>query len=198
MKSLIFASSRKSEEAIAEELGCSKTAVLEALRRFNIPRRNNKEAQDIWWNKHRREVTYKVTESGCWECTSHHNRVRGYPEIRINGKKMRLSRYIYSKHHHISLESMQGLVVMHTCDNPKCINPNHLKLGTDYDNMQDRNKKMRQMHGEGHYRATLTEDDVRAIRKSNKTSIELGKLYGVAHATIRNVRLRRSWRYVND
>ena len=186
----------RSATSIANELGCNSSSVLRQLGKYNIPCRTEKEAQDLWLNKHRRKITYKVTEKGCWECISHHNNVTGYPVININRVEMRLSRFIYAKTHKITLESMQGLVVMHTCDNPKCINPDHLILGTNYDNSQDMKRKMRQMHGEGHYRAILKESDIGPIRKSKLTCKELGRIYGISASAIRSVKLRRNWKYV--
>jgi hypothetical protein len=89
-----------------------------------------------------------------------------------------------------------GMQVLHTCDNPPCVNPKHLFLGTNNDNLQDRQRKGRQAKGERHGWAILTEKDVIAIRSAKGRSVELAKKYGVAPETIASVRKWRSWKYL--
>lgn len=57
-----------------------------------------------------------------------------------------------------------GVCVLHKCDTPACVNPNHLRLGTHADNMADKVRRGRQARGERHTRAKLTRNDVDAIR----------------------------------
>jgi hypothetical protein len=61
----------------------------------------------------------------------------------------------------------KDMCIMHLCDNPLCVNPAHLHLGTHKDNMQDKCNKKRQSFGEHNGRAKLTEQDVRAIYKQH-------------------------------
>src|SRR5580692_813920 len=76
--------------------------------------------------------------------------------------------------------------VLHSCDNPSCCNPAHLFLGTQGDNMKDRDAKERTAKGERNGRAKLTTESVRAIRMlSKKESQEvIASSYGVAQETI--------------
>ncbi len=90
----------------------------------------------------------------------------------------------------------EKLFVLHSCDNPPCCNPDHLFLGTNEENTADRHRKKRSAKGEGHGMVKLTEDDVRAIRKSSKTQKQLGDQYGVAEGTIAHIIHRRSWKHV--
>jgi HNH endonuclease len=83
----------------------------------------------------------KISESGCWEWTGSNNGV-GYGQVRINGKNF------YA--HRISAimtygEIPEGKEVCHKCDNPSCVNPDHLFYGTRHDNVQDMMSKKR--HG---------------------------------------------------
>src|SRR5688572_21172947 len=58
-----------------------------------------------------------------------------------------------------------GCFVLHSCDNPACVNPGHLWAGTHDDNMRDCRSKGRRPRGAGHHNAVLTEQDVRAIKQ---------------------------------
>ena len=93
-----------------------------------------------------------------------------------------------------------GLFVLHKCDTPACVAVHHLFLGTQLDNIQDRETKRRgnQARGEQHGFAKLTEQKVKQIRKNAKTrsSRQLAKKYGVGHNTILCVIKRRTWKHV--
>lgn len=92
-----------------------------------------------------------------------------------------------------------GKVVMHTCDNPRCVNPEHLVLGTQAENIGDAVSKRRHPHGELHGNAKLSDDDIRAIRSlvtdgCNWTAI--GREFGVSRTTIKRIHTGESWRHV--
>lgn len=95
-----------------------------------------------------------------------------------------------------------GLNVLHKCDTPVCVNPDHLFLGTQEDNVHDMENKKRAFHKKGSAcgQAKLIEADVSAIRKLGaKTGIEEDKLaeqYGVCRSSIRWILQRKSWRHV--
>lgn len=93
-----------------------------------------------------------------------------------------------------------GLHVLHACDTPFCVNPKHLFLGTNQDNIDDKVAKRRQARGETHSRAILTEDQVREIRyRARNETIshkELGHQYGVSKATISGIVSRKNWRHI--
>lgn len=89
-----------------------------------------------------------------------------------------------------------GKVVRHTCDNPKCVNPKHLILGTQLDNINDRHRKGRDQRGASHSRAKLDELSVRLIRDSKLHYTTLAAIYGVSGASIRGIQKRRTWAYL--
>jgi hypothetical protein len=93
-----------------------------------------------------------------------------------------------------------GLFVCHHCDNRRCVNPSHLFLGTSRDNTADRHQKRRDMHGEGHYKAVLTERDVILMRVLYRTGCgtvrQLSQRFGVSFATAREAIRGISWKHV--
>lgn len=109
------------------------------------------------------------------------------------GKTKRLARFLYEQQKR-PLEPHE--FVCHTCDNPSCINVDHLFIGTNQENMDDMREKGRSSRSEGHANTTLTADDVRAIRASEKSCVALAKFYGVSGGTISNIRSKKTWKYV--
>ena len=92
-----------------------------------------------------------------------------------------------------------GLHVLHHCDNPPCVNPGHLWLGTDADNVRDKVKKNRHCYGSLHYKAKIDESDVLVIRelRSASTSVKaLSWFFEISEQTIYQVSQRRTWRHI--
>src|SRR6266853_2023399 len=81
----------------------------------------------------------KNNSTGCWEWLGALSS-RGYAKINVRDNNKLASRVMWSE---INGKIPEGLFVCHSCDNPKCINPNHLWLGTAYDNVMDMYKKGR-------------------------------------------------------
>jgi hypothetical protein len=92
------------------------------------------------------------------------------------------------------------MCVLHRCDVPRCVNPAHLWIGTQTDNMRDRDQKGRVARGVSHHRARLTEDQVRDIRAKHATGDytydTLAAMFGVGEATIWKIVTRRQWRHL--
>lgn len=129
----------------------------------------------------------------CWPWTASTNQY-GYGRLQgaARGAKVAAHRLSYEIHK----GAAGDLCVLHHCDNPRCVNPRHLFLGTHADNCEDKVAKGRQPRGEGLPFSRLTEADVRAIRASNEKGRDLAKRYGVAPATITRVRRGHLWRHV--
>lgn len=132
----------------------------------------------------------------CWEFNGSRN-PDGYGNIGIsNGRADRAHRVMYKIHNG---EIPKGMVVMHTCDNPPCCNPNHLKLGTQQDNIADMVAKKRLVNkfGEESALSKLKEFQVKEIRlkftgtKGEKAS--LAREYSVSQTTINNILTGKNW-----
>lgn len=89
-----------------------------------------------------------------------------------------------------------GLRVLHRCDVPACVNPEHLFVGTQAENVADMVAKRRSLGGTRNPSAKLTEDDVLAIRASHEPLGTLAKRYGVCKATVSDARTGRTWRHL--
>lgn len=122
---------------------------------------------------------------------------QGYGQVWFESKKVGAHRKAYVQYHNLTLKDIEGKIVRHTCDNPPCINPEHLVLGTHADNMKDRNIRGRAAKGSKHGESKLSNEDVLAIRQSvGITLCELGEKYGVHHSTISRVKNKRNWKHV--
>jgi hypothetical protein len=88
------------------------------------------------------------------------------------------------------------LWVLHRCDNPACINPGHLFLGTAKDNCDDKIAKGRDARGETAGNSRLTEADVRAIRADKRIQRVVAAEYGITTSQVGHIRRRFSWRHV--
>ena len=94
-------------------------------------------------------------------------------------------------------QNPKGKTIRHDCDNPVCCNPSHTTSGTQADNVMDKVERGRQRKGTRVNTAKLTPDDVRSIRSSDKSDIELAQKYDVCHSHIFRIRQRQAWASVN-
>lgn len=121
-----------------------------------------------------------------------------YGQIRIDGKMQRCHRVSYQLH---KGEIPEGMVVMHSCDRPLCINPCHLSAGYQIDNIKDMKSKNRGHHnkGEGNGHSSLSAADAAEIRDSYQRysrkfgSTALAKKYGVSDQAILDVISGKTW-----
>lgn len=143
----------------------------------------------------------KRSESECWEWLGAIDGGK-YGQLKGSGKSAssyRAHRISYQIHHG---DIPDGFVVMHTCDNRTCVNPLHLVLGTQQENVLDCKCKGRRvvnispMKGEKNGRSKLTEQDVVLIRNSQLQTKQLQDKYKVSATTIRKIKRRSSWKDV--
>ena len=136
--------------------------------------------------------TIPVTESGCllWLGSTV---TGGYGKTYKAGKTVLAHRAIWE---HKYGPIPEGQVVCHRCDNPLCVNVNHLFLGTRLDNSRDMVAKGREAKGVSVNNAKLTEEQVIEIRETSGTLKALGDHYGVHYGTIRQIKNRETWRHL--
>lgn len=140
----------------------------------------------------------KVESTGCWEWNKKRN-ASGYGVVVYQGKKTGAHCAAWTMHNGITIPI--GMVIMHKCDNPPCINPIHLQLGTYRDNVLDCSKKGRRhdQKGEGNSFAKLTESDVmrlRSLRSKGMSYAAISRETGINNATCRDAILGITWGHV--
>lgn len=148
--------------------------------------------QERFWSK----VLQSEDEGGCWEWQAYCN-PNGYGKFRLNGKKVYAHRFAYEDINNKKIG--ERMCILHSCDNPKCVNPAHLREGTHLDNITDMINKNRQAitRGESNGNCKLTELQVVEIReKSHLKTHQLALEYGVSSSAIQHIISRRIWKHI--
>jgi hypothetical protein len=157
-----------------------------ALKKRGVGHRTLDNADKWFWTKVEKRA------NGCWEWTGATN-PDGYGRLKWNGSTS-------YRAHRMSFWIAHGkepeLYVLHSCDNPACVNPAHLREGTHKENTQDAIERKRFAFGEKAGAAKLTQIQIDHIRASSLQNIELAKLFNVSDSTISRVKTRKSWRNV--
>lgn len=147
----------------------------------------------------------------CWPWTARQDD-QGYGMTKINGRQWRAARWVLTQK--LGRELTADEVTRHTCDNPPCVNPAHLIVGSPADNIADMIGRGRHVHGDQHWTrrdntkllgamnpaSKLTADDVRAIRAQyaeGATQVALAERFGITQAYISQIVRRRSWAHIN-
>ena len=143
------------------------------------------------------------TKESCWEWTAGKDS-NGYGRIRHDGPDVLA--------HRVSYELFVGFIpdglhVRHRCDNPGCVNPYHLEVGTVADNVRDRDERGRQAKGSGHGMSRLSEPEVSLIKeflirhppvrgKHGGPCGFLSRWFGVARPTVSSIHTQKNWTHV--
>lgn len=122
----------------------------------------------------------------------------GYGQFRIDGKE--------NGAHRVSWILANGRIpagghICHHCDNPSCVNPRHLFLGSNKINHEDKVAKKRHRFGASHPAARLHEDAVRKIKVlalSERTLASIAQQFKVSHATVSDIAKGRTWSSISD
>jgi hypothetical protein len=121
----------------------------------------------------------------------------GYGLIRSHGRAHLAHRVSWELHNDQRIPD--GMVILHSCDTPQCVNPNHLSVGFKADNSADMISKGRQARGRRVATAVLTETQVAEIRTRNASGAStrtLASEYGVSQTAITNVTSGKTWKMV--
>lgn len=138
---------------------------------------------------------FTIDCNGCWVWNGHISN-HGYAIAILQGRPKRLA-------HRVSYEVFVGPIpkgngVYHECDNPPCINPEHLFTGTQADNMRDMAQKgrARKVCGVDHPKATLSDEQVAAILHDTATNTVVAAKHGVSPSVVWSIKTGRTWRHV--
>ncbi len=137
---------------------------------------------------------------GCWEWTAHKNWL-GYGRIgeSVTRKILYAHRVSYTIHYG---PIPDGLCVLHKCDNPGCVRPDHLFLGTEKDNAIDRQNKGRSnpCKGERHGRAKVTDSDIREMRRLDKLGwahADIARRFGLSQPQVSGIISGKYWGHID-
>ena len=152
--------------------------------------------------QHARFIAKVDRSGGCWLWLGGCDK-DGYGKFQIaTGRES--PKQLHVRAHRIAFEIANGplaevIILLHECDTPRCVNPDHLRPGTQADNIADRDRKGRQIFGERHWRAKLSATDVIEIRKrraDGESKRNLASIFGVSEATVWQIEERQTWRHV--
>lgn len=137
----------------------------------------------------------KINDEQCWYWLAS-TAGNGYGQIKLTGQR----KQIYA--HRVSYllykgEIPENMEVCHKCDDPLCVNPNHLFLGTRADNAQDMKQKGRSTAGEKSGTAKLNENDVKDIRVmllKGVSQIKIAGLFGISQIQISRINTGKQWK----
>jgi hypothetical protein len=134
----------------------------------------------------------------CWLWQGTKYKRGNYGGFSFENKSIKAHRYSYLIHYK---NLPDDLLIMHLCDNPLCVRPDHLCLGTHKENMKDMTDKNRQAKGSKVHLAKLTEEDVFNIKQKLLHSYrgiltELAKEYNVSIPTIYSIDKKKTWKHV--
>lgn len=149
----------------------------------------NKSDEEAFWAR-----VSKSHPNGCWiyeAGTIDYD----YGHVRVGEKQWKAHHYSWFLAHGYK----SNMILRHSCDTPRCVNPNHLSEGTVADNVQDAVDRGRHVHGIKHGMAKLDENKVRQIRellKAGMKQADIGEIFGVRQSTIGDINTRHIWKHV--
>lgn len=154
-----------------------------------------------WSVEQRFFASWSQDKNGCWNWLGHLS-PRGYGRIKAGDRMIRAHRYSWMTEN--GRDIPEGMVVCHSCDNPKCVNPAHLFIGTVADNVADCVAKGRHAKGDrlAHPRAKgekngnsrLLANEVAEIRADTRPQRVIAKQFGVTQAAISKIKRGEMWK----
>lgn len=137
-----------------------------------------------------------VKKEGCWDWLGIIDTNQGYAKVQFKRENISAHRLSWIIHYGDIPKDKQ---INHHCDNRKCTNPEHLYLGTQKQNEEDKLKRNRQAKGSINGSAKLNEYQVKEIKellREGKSQYFLSEKYNISYPTINNIKNEKSWRHV--
>lgn len=136
-------------------------------------------------------------ENECWEWLGSLNE-KGYGKISV-GRKFELRAHRLSYSLSINKPMSSNLCVLHSCDNPMCVNPKHLSEGTHADNTKDcvnkgRNSPPPVSYGENHHNTKITNEEFQNIQNDNRKYKLIAKEYNLCEETVGRIKRNQTWK----
>lgn len=191
--------------SLAKKYVCAVGTIRNILLKENIPIRSISEIQTktktFGQEDHKRfwDKVNKKTATECWEWTASKDYC-GYGRFVFRDSLLSAHRVSWEIHNG---KILNGFHVLHKCDNPGCVNPTHLFLGTHQDNMNDRGAKNRakggKRLGEKNGASRFKESDIIAIRALSKQGIkqkEIAQQFGTTQSVISAIINRKYWTHI--
>ena len=157
----------------------------------------DRETRDRFWKK----VCLDLGPKSCWEWTA--SKLRdGYGSFKLDGRRQSAHRVAWQLVNGPIPrgEGAHGTCVLHHCDNPACVRPGHLFLGTNADNVRDREEKGRgaAATGEANNAVKLTKEQVYAIRADTRSQRKIAADHGVSPAQVYRIKRRKNWAHLPE
>jgi len=173
---------------------CSKSCVLKKRKNNQLKNTNQKRSLV---ERFFIQISKQNHKNNCWIWEGLKNQ-QGYGRMRSNYEDIMTHRFSWELHFG---EIPKNLWICHHCDNPSCVNPSHLFLGTPQDNAIDRSNKNRNrnQNGSKHNMVKLNEKNVLIIRSELAAGVsgyKLAKKFNVSVMTISNIKLRKNWKHI--
>lgn len=151
-----------------------------------------------WKQRFLSKVDSSPGSDACWPWKGTINKATGYGQFSRGPKNAG-----YERAHRLAYrvafgELPQGLCVCHRCDNPSCVNPNHLFLGTTADNVADKVRKGRSLRGADNPGSRLSPETVLAVRAAVGTYAEIGRQFGITRQQASNIKNKRQWAHLPE
>jgi hypothetical protein len=139
-----------------------------------------------------RKGTVRRGDDDCWLWNGYKNN-KGYGQIHCLGHLVLAHRISYEE---VNGPIPPGMFVLHSCDTPLCVNPKHLRIGTQKDNLSEASIKGRVARGSKNGQAKINEFQVKAIRADGRGNTQIAIDYGLSRRHVCDIKNRNRWKHL--